>query len=112
MISQTFGEYIKYLREQKGFPLRKVAAVLDIDPSTLSKIEKGERVANKGMISHLSLIFEVQKEKLSLILISDKIAFEILNESNVDEILEAAMEKIKYLKSKNVKQGTLNLIHD
>jgi transcriptional regulator with XRE-family HTH domain len=112
MISQTFGEYIKHLREQKGYPLRKVAAVLDIDTSTLSKIEKGDRLANKSMISHLAQLYNIDSEKLNLILISDKVALELINEINAEEIVKAAMEKVKYLKSKNVEQGTLNLIHD
>ncbi|MDB5117696.1 MAG: Helix-turn-helix domain protein [Mucilaginibacter sp.] len=109
---QTFGEYIKHLREQKNYPLRKVAAALDIDPSTLSKIEKGDRVANKGMISHLASFFDVESEDLNLILISDKVALELVNEVNAEEIIKAATEKIKYLKAKNVEQGTLNFIHD
>lgn len=47
MIQQvTFGEVIKKLREDNGLPLRKVAAHLDIDPSTLGKIERNERSAN------------------------------------------------------------------
>jgi len=36
----SFGEYIHQLREERNLPLRKIAAELDIDTSTLSKIEK------------------------------------------------------------------------
>ncbi len=43
---ETFGELIRKLRERNGLPIRKVAAHLDIDPSTLSKIERDERSAN------------------------------------------------------------------
>ena len=39
----TFGEYIKQRRSELGFPLRKVASHLDIDTSTLGKIEREER---------------------------------------------------------------------
>ena len=42
----TFGEYIKQRRGELGFPLRKVASHIDIDPSTLGKIEKDERCLN------------------------------------------------------------------
>ena len=45
MINETFGEYIKKAREIIKLPLRKVAAHLDIDTSTLSKVERGERPA-------------------------------------------------------------------
>ena len=47
---KTFGEYIRKSREDKGLPLRKVAAALDIDTSILSKIERNERRATTEMI--------------------------------------------------------------
>lgn len=108
-MKKTFGEYIRVLREEVGLPLRKVSAVLDIDPSTLSKIERGERSANKEMISHLADLFNENERKLELILMSDKIAYELVNEENPKEILQVAEEKIKYLKSKKLKQGELDL---
>lgn len=108
-MKKTFGEYIRVLREEVGLPLRKVSAVLDIDPSTLSKIERGERSANKEMISLLADLFNENERKLELILMSDKIAYELVNEENPKEILQVAEEKIKYLKSKKVKQGELDL---
>ncbi|RLD62537.1 MAG: XRE family transcriptional regulator [Bacteroidetes bacterium] len=51
---KTFGEYIRKLREDKGLPLRKVAAALDIDTSILSKIERNERRATIEMIPILA----------------------------------------------------------
>ena len=49
-MKKSFGELIREYREIAGLPLRKVAAHIDIDPSTLSKIERGERSAHKEMI--------------------------------------------------------------
>ena len=40
---RTFGEYIKHRRKELGFPLRQIAESLQIDTSTLGKIEKEER---------------------------------------------------------------------
>ena len=108
-INETFGEHIRDLREQSGLPLRKVAASLDIDPSTLSKIERGERSANKEMIPILAEMFNEDENTLCLILMSDKVAYELLGEENPNEILKVAEEKIKYLKNKNLQQGSLNL---
>lgn len=42
MNSETFGEYIRQLRDAQDMPLRELAAALDIDPSILSKLERGE----------------------------------------------------------------------
>ena len=44
---KSFGDYLRKAREDKGLPLRKVAAALDIDTSIMSKIERNERRATK-----------------------------------------------------------------
>ena len=102
---QSFGEYLRKLREEQNLPIRKVASKLDIDPSTLGKIERGERTANKEMIPILSDLFGIEEKNLGLILFSDKVAYQILGEENTNEILKVAEEKIKYLKNLNQKQG-------
>ncbi|MEQ9287722.1 MAG: helix-turn-helix transcriptional regulator [Cyclobacteriaceae bacterium] len=107
-LRESFGEHIRNLREESGLPLRKVAAVLDIDPSTLSKIERGERSANKDMLPILSDLFNEDEKQLGLILLSDKVAYELLEEDNPDQILKVAEEKIKYLKNKSLEQGSLD----
>jgi transcriptional regulator with XRE-family HTH domain len=107
-IKESFGEHIRKLREENGLPLRKVAAVLDIDPSTLSKIERGARSANKEVIPILAELFKVDPETLGLILLSDKVAYDLMQEENSNEILKVAEEKIKYLKTKNLEQGRLD----
>jgi len=104
---ESFGEHIKKLREDHKLPIRKVASVLDIDPSTWSKIERGERNANKEMLPIIADLFNEKEETLSLILFSDKVAYQILGEKNPNEILKVAEEKIQYLKNKNLEQGSL-----
>jgi len=108
-VKESFGEHIKRLREEHKLPLRKVASVLDLDPSTLSKIERGERTANKEMLPILAELFSENEKELSLILFSDKVAYQLMEEENSNEILKVAEEKIQYLKNKNAKQGSLNL---
>ena len=106
---ESFGEHIRALRENKKLPIRKVAAALDIDPSTLSKIERGERSANKEILPLLAELFNESEESLGLILMSDKVAYDLMQEKNPDQILRVAEEKIKYLKNKNLQQGSLDL---
>ena len=50
---QTTGEIIRQLREERELPLRKIAALLDIDTSFFSKIERSERKATKDQIHKL-----------------------------------------------------------
>jgi transcriptional regulator with XRE-family HTH domain len=39
----NIGSQIRIFREESEMPLRKLAAMIDIDQSTLSKIERNER---------------------------------------------------------------------
>ena len=94
----SFGEYIRTLRENANLPLRKVAAELDIDTSTLSKIEKNERNANEQIIEGISKIFHIDKSDLKVRYLSDKITYQLLEEDDGIEILKVAEEKIKYYK--------------
>ena len=106
-VKESFGEHIKRLMEEHKLPLRKVASVLDLDPSTLSKIERGERTANKEMLPLLAKLFSKSEKELSIILFSDKVAYQLMDEENPNEIMKVAEEKIHYLKNKNVKQGVI-----
>lgn len=94
----SFGEYIRQLREDRNLPLRKIAAELDIDTSTLSKIEKNERNANEQIIEKLSEIFAIEKADLKVRYLSDKITYQLLDEEDGIEILKVAEQKIKYHK--------------
>lgn len=102
MIQQeTFGELIKKLREDTGLPLRKVAAHLDLDPSTLGKIERNERSANKEMIEKFAEIFSISSKTLIVSFLSDKVAYEIMEVDCTKDILRVAGEKVKYYKKIN-----------
>ena len=106
---ETFGELIRQLRERDGFPIRKVAAELDIDPSTLSKIERNERSANREHIKIIAKLFDVSEKDLLVTYLRDKITYELIEVDCYNEILHAAEVKIKYQKQKRQKQGNLNI---
>ena len=42
-----------------------------------------------------------------MLYLSDRVAYELADESCSDAVLQAADEKIKYLRSKNMKHGDL-----
>ena len=73
MSDKTFGETIRALRESKGLLLRQVAAALEIDTALISKIERGERTAQREQVSKLAALLEVEEERLMVIWLSDKI---------------------------------------
>lgn len=105
--TQTFGEKVRKLREQASMPLRKLSALLDIDQSTLSKIERGERKPNIELIDKLSSIFNIDNKELHISYLSDKVAYELLSEKYSQEILKLAEEKVLYLKA-NKKNRKIN----
>lgn len=101
----TLGSQIRSLREKDEMPLRKLASLLDIDQSTLSKIERNERKANLKMIDDLSQIFNIDKKELLVNYYSDIVSYEIEEESNYTEILKVAEAKIEYKRSIKSKEN-------
>ena len=98
---QKIGELIRTLREKEGYPLRKVAAFLDIDQAVLSKIERGQRKLNKEQVIKLANFFNYSEKELLVTFFSDQIIYEIGNEDYAKEALKVAEEKIEYLKTKS-----------
>ena len=73
MKKESFGEYIRRLREEKNLPLRKIAAQLDIDTSTLSKVERGDRPISIEYLKPLSKILEVDLKEIQVKFVADTI---------------------------------------
>ncbi len=94
MKSAEFGAYIKTTREAKGIPQRIVAHRLNIDTSTLSKIELGERQLNIDMIKGLSEILELNFKELQIKFISDKILSDYANQPFLKDAISVIMKKL------------------
>ena len=107
-MKESFGEYLRNLREDRDIPIRKVAAALDIDQSTLSKFERGERLPREEIIPKIAEYFKADIEELRLSYFGDKVISQILPNKDAERILETAKEKLDYIKSKNYNQGKLN----
>ena len=102
MLPENLGDYIRQLREQAEMPLRKLAALLDIDQSTLSKLERGERPINRQMLPIIAKTFNVDEKELVIKFMSKQIAYQLAEEKYAKDILVAAEEEIKYqIKKKN-----------
>ena len=99
MSTETIGEKLRELREAKELPLRKVAALLDIDVAILSKMERGERKLSKDIVLKLADIYEHNADELLVLFLSDKIMYEIQDEDLGEKALKVAEKKVKYLKA-------------
>lgn len=93
------GTQIRKLREKANMPLRKLASALDIDQSTLSKIERNERKPNQQMIEKIAEIFKANKNELLVSFYSDIVVYKIRDVNLFSEILQVAEAKIKYKNS-------------
>ncbi len=94
MKSMTFGSYLKQIREQKKIPQRKVAHRLDIDTSTLSKMELGERQINVSMIEGLADALGLDYKQLQIKFISEKILHDFNSQPFIKDALQ---ETLKHL---------------
>ena len=85
------GKKIRKLRKKKKLVLRQVAAQLEIDTPTMSKIERGDRPAKEEYISILADLYEVEQDELHKLWLADQI-YEVVQEEDL------ALEALKMVK--------------
>ena len=101
---KTIGEQIRELRESNGLLLRQIAAQLEVDPSLLSKIERGDKNPTRSQVVLLSKIFKIKEEELLVTYLSDRVVSELKDEQLALEAMHVAEKKITHLaKGKNGK---------
>ena len=77
--------------------LRKVAAQMDIDTATLSKIELGDRQAKREHLIILSELYEIDIQELEKLWLTDKVYRIIENEEQGLSVLKEAETAYKKL---------------
>jgi len=97
--TRSFGEHLRHLREESGFTLKMVSEQIHIDISLLAKIERNERQPTKVIIREIANFFQVDLQELQNDILSDIIAYKILEEEADISILKVAEDKVKYLKT-------------
>ena len=95
MIKESFGEYIRRLREENNLPLRKVAAQLDIDTSTLSKVERGERPISIDYLKPLGEILKTDCKELQVRFLADSINANYGRMQYLEEGLDEVINQLK-----------------
>jgi transcriptional regulator with XRE-family HTH domain len=104
MKQETFGEFIRKLREESDMPLRKLAAALDIDQSTLSKIETNQRQPTREMIPIIAKFFKTDSKELQIKFLAEKILYELQDEEHGLDALKVAEHTITYNPEKNAER--------
>ncbi len=108
-MKETFGSYIKDLRMANGLTLTQLAAKLDLDSANLSKIENGKRDFDEKRLSLLANVFEIDFDEIKTKYFGELIALKLYENNCSEEVLMIAEERVKYLRSVNVKQTNLDL---
>ena len=106
-MKERFGEYIHQLRSDKGLTLTKLAAALEIDQSTLSKIENRKRNVTVEILPKLSKIFGLDFRQLEKEFYSEKIAEILYKEEDTKGLLKLAEEKAKIFQNKKTRPRTI-----
>ena len=104
---KEIGNLIRTLRLEKGYPLRKVAAFLDIDQAILSKMERGQRKIHKDQVIKLAKFFDYSEKEMMVIYLSDRILYEIGDSQYAKNALEVAEGKLDYLTFKAVDRSKI-----
>lgn len=92
----SFGEAIRKLREDRKLTLRVVSDYLDIDQAILSKIERGQRRANRSLVNQLADYYKADSKDLMVAWLSDKIVYELSDDDLALQALQVAEAKLKY----------------
>lgn len=96
MSKEKLGDLLRRLRVDQKLPLRKVAALLDIDVAILSKMERGERKLSKDIVLKLAEIYHHDRDELVVMYLSEKILYEIGDEELALQGLLAAEGEVRY----------------
>lgn len=107
-MKESFGEYIRKLRNQKGFTLTQLAAKIDMDSANLSKIETGRREFDRKKLEKLSQALDIDLSILKDEYYSEFVAKKLYENDCSERVLALAEEKVNYLKAKNYRQTEIN----
>ncbi|EKD86017.1 MAG: hypothetical protein ACD_37C00527G0001 [uncultured bacterium] len=108
-MKESFGEYIRRLRNEHKMTLTQLGAKLGVDSGALSKIENGKKRLDEKALPKLAKLFKLDLAEIRDEFFSEIIAYEIYENKCSEKIWELAEEKVKYIRSKNFKQGSLGL---
>jgi len=91
---ETIASILRQARASRKLLLREVGAAVAVDPSLLSKYEKGERLPTRGQLHRFSQFYQLDEEQLTTVYLSDKIVRELEDSPQAMQALQLAWDKI------------------
>ena len=90
-----FGNKVRESREKKGLLLREVAALLEVDTATVSKIERGDRQAKEAQLITLAKILDADFNELKTLWLASKVYEIVEGEDKAIDALKVVEKEIK-----------------
>lgn len=106
----SFGDFIRQEREGRGWTQTEFGAKIGINSSAVSRVEHGNKQLSANKLSILSQIFSLDIGKIKELYYSDKFAKEVYKTNCPETVFAVAVEAVKYLKNKNVKQSKIDFV--
>jgi len=78
--TNTLGDKLRQLRDEKNLMQREVGSVIEVDGAFISKVENNEKPINRKHLTTLSKFFKVQEDELQSLWLADKIRLIIKEE--------------------------------
>lgn len=113
MSTETIGHTLRRLRIESKLPLRKVAALVDVDVAILSKMERGERRLTKAMVQKLGKLYKHDTDELLVLYLRDKVLQEVGDDQLAIKALQVAEKAVSYKAiSSQSKSSLVSIIKD
>jgi Fic family protein/plasmid maintenance system antidote protein VapI len=87
---------LKEARTGKGLLTREVAQSLGIDQALISKFENGSRKPTRDQLAKLAEVYAMDEKEILIPWLSEKIAYQLLDEEYGNEALQLAEDIIEY----------------
>lgn len=97
---KSFGESIREKRLAEGLLLREVAATLEIDPSLLSRIERGDKRPTRAQAIQLASILKADANDFLVRYLSERVVYELKDEALAMKAMVVAEKRIAFLRRK------------
>ena len=92
---QSFGQKIRAFRKTREKLLRQVAADLEMDQATLSKLENGILFPNAQMLQKLSEYYDVPLKELKTLAHAEKIVRDYGHYEQIQEVIGLVKELLE-----------------
>lgn len=89
------GTKLRELRESQGLLLRQVAAQIDVDTALMSKLERGERRAQREHINKIAPVLNTKLDDLTALWLADRINDVIQDEPMAEKALKLINKETK-----------------